>query len=140
MTQYISVPKILKALNTLKIMGNPYYQFIPVSEHFEDECKENDLEGFQFIYPEDEIMEEKIDDRSNEVEVTEETEGTKETKEAKDTEDTEAILEKEEEDYQLVSAMIIQKLATKRIVGIDFQLLQVKASIQVTFFKKGTGT
>ena len=100
MTQYISVPKILKALETLKIMGNPYYQFIPVSEHFEDECKENDLEGFQFIYPEDEIMEEKIDDRSNEVDVTEETEGTEETKEAKDTEDTEAILEKEEEDYQ----------------------------------------
>ena len=26
--QYISVPKILKALNTLKKMGNRYYQFI----------------------------------------------------------------------------------------------------------------
>ena len=57
MTQYISVPKILKALNTLKELGNPYYQFIPYTENFEDECRENDLEGFQFIYPEDEVVE-----------------------------------------------------------------------------------
>ena len=55
MTQYISVPKLIKALNTLKEMGNPYYQFIPMSINFADECRDNDLEGFQFIYPEDEI-------------------------------------------------------------------------------------
>ena len=55
MTQYISVPKIMKALNTLKELGNKYYQFVPQNVNFEDECREHDLEGFRFIYPEDEI-------------------------------------------------------------------------------------
>ena len=60
MIQYISVPKMIKALNTLKEMGNRYYQFIPTKVNFEDECRENDLEGFQFIYPEDEIAVEEL--------------------------------------------------------------------------------
>ena len=60
MVQYISVPKILKALDTLKEMGNRYYQFIPKKSNFEDACRENDLEGFHFIYPKDEIAREEM--------------------------------------------------------------------------------
>ena len=67
--QFISVPKILKALNTLKDLGNPYYQFFTESVNFEDECREHDLEGFNFLYPEDEIeknvIEEEKDDQQN---------------------------------------------------------------------------
>ena len=55
MVQFVSVPKIMKALRTLKRMGNIYYQFVHFSSDFEDECRENDLEGFHFIFPEDEI-------------------------------------------------------------------------------------
>ena len=52
MTQYISVPKILKALRTLKELGNPYYQFVDINDEFEDELRESYLEGFRFIYSE----------------------------------------------------------------------------------------
>ena len=55
MTQYVSVPKVLKALKTLKDLGNPYYQFIPICDEFKEKLKENDIEGFKFIYPEDGI-------------------------------------------------------------------------------------
>ena len=90
-------------------MGNPSYQFIPFSENFEDECKENDLEGFKFIYPEDEIMidaNEEKDKKAEETEgteVSEESEGTEgmeETEENGEAKDSEEILEKEEEEYQ----------------------------------------
>ena len=60
--QFVSVPKIMNALKTLKEMGNRYYQFVPISTHFEDECKENDLEGFNFLFPEDEFFDEKEDE------------------------------------------------------------------------------
>ena len=55
MVQYISISKIMKALKTLKALGNKYYQFVPFSTDFEDECREIDLAGFKFIFPEDEI-------------------------------------------------------------------------------------
>ena len=55
MTQFISVPKILKALQTLKTLGHPYYQFIKIGDDFVDNLKDNDIEGFNFLYPEDEI-------------------------------------------------------------------------------------
>ena len=55
MTQYISVPKVLKALNTLKSLGNPYYQFVTIDDNFVDDLRDTDIEGFNFIYPEDEI-------------------------------------------------------------------------------------
>ena len=83
LTQYISVPKIMKALITLKELGNPYYQFIPYNINFEDDCRENDLEGFQFIYPEDEITEDDVD-----------------ILEKSDENETESKVEKEEEEYQ----------------------------------------
>ena len=66
MVQYISVPKILKALNTLQEMGNRYYQFIPTNLNFEDECHENDLDGFHFIYPEDEINNDALETEESE--------------------------------------------------------------------------
>ena len=119
MIQYISVPKVIKALKTLKEMGNPFYQFIPFSDNFEDECREKDLEGFQFIYPEDEIIGEQIEgnkseamiiektgnieqnDKIEEAEKNDETDKTEEAGKTKDTEETELeILEKEEEEYQ----------------------------------------
>ena len=84
MVQYISVPKILKALQTLKELGNKYYQFVPQNVNFEDECREHDLEGFRFIYPEDEI---ECEDNSKEVE-----DDKLETEEDN--------VEKEEEEYQ----------------------------------------
>ena len=55
MTQFISVPKVLKALHTLKILGHPYYQFVKIDDDFVDDLRDNDIEGFNFIYPEDEV-------------------------------------------------------------------------------------
>ena len=49
-TQYVSVPKILKALETLKGLGNKYYQFIPDFDAFKNRCKETDTEGFSFLF------------------------------------------------------------------------------------------
>ena len=69
MTQYISVPKILKALATLKELENPYYQFIEINDQFEDDLKNQDLEGYKFIYPEDEVVNEdsKISHKSTDI-------------------------------------------------------------------------
>jgi len=67
MVQYISVEKIMKALQTLKELGNKYYQFIPLSSDFIDECREIDLEGFNFLFAEDEIL------TSNEIRADEES-------------------------------------------------------------------
>ena len=33
-TQYVSVTKVLKALETLRELGHPYYQFVPDIEKF----------------------------------------------------------------------------------------------------------
>ena len=52
-TQYVSVPKILQALNSLKSLGNPYYQFVPNIEDFSARCKENDADGFQLFFSDD---------------------------------------------------------------------------------------
>ena len=40
-TQYVSVEKIIKALTTLKSLGNQYYQFVPDFEEFK-KCKNTD--------------------------------------------------------------------------------------------------
>ena len=86
MAQYISVPKITEALKTLKKMGNKYYQFVPLASNFEDDCRDKDLEGFNFIFPEDEICKE----------------DPKETKEddQKEKESDENEIEKELEQYE----------------------------------------
>ena len=55
MTQYVSVPKVIKAIQTLKALGHKYYQFPFDSESFLSKCQEEDVEGFNFLYPEDEI-------------------------------------------------------------------------------------
>ena len=49
MVQYISIPKIIGALQTLKELGNKYYQVVSFSNDFEDKCRETDLNGFQFL-------------------------------------------------------------------------------------------
>ena len=52
-TQYVSVPKLVKALETLKALGNRYYQFVPDYAQFKEKCKETDIDGFNFLFPED---------------------------------------------------------------------------------------
>ena len=69
MTQYVSVPKVLKALSTLKSLGHPYYQFVPISYDFIDDLREKDIEGFQFIFPEDEVVTEAISADTSEGEI-----------------------------------------------------------------------
>ena len=49
-TQYVSVPKIFQALNSLKSLGNPYYQFVPNIEDFSARFKENDADGLQLFF------------------------------------------------------------------------------------------
>ena len=56
MTQYVSVPKLETALQTLKSLGHQYYQFQLETEEFLDTCKERDIEGFNFLYPGDELL------------------------------------------------------------------------------------
>ena len=58
-TQYVCVPKIIKALQTLKSLGNQYYQFIPDLNEFKAKCKETDTEGFNFLFQDN--IEENID-------------------------------------------------------------------------------
>ena len=100
MVQYISVPKILKALNTLKKMGNRYYKFIPQNINFVDECHENDLEGFQFIYPEDEINREKLDAIDIDAKDNEMEDNEVEDNEVEDNEEEDNEIEKKEAEYQ----------------------------------------
>ena len=111
MVQYISVPKIIKALSTLKLLGHKYYQFVPLTMNFRDLCKENDLDGFRFIYPEDEIFEtpaEELDEiRTNNKQTLENCNATLEIEPTSDytsnneTQDNtlEDEIEKEEEEY-----------------------------------------
>ena len=49
-TQYVSVPKLIKALETLKSLGNKYYQFVPDLSEFKERCKSKDAEGFNFLF------------------------------------------------------------------------------------------
>ena len=69
--QYVSTTKILKALNTLKDLGNKYYQFVPDMDVYKQKCKTNDPEGFALIFDDedegtlnvnDEAQEEVCDD------------------------------------------------------------------------------
>ena len=61
--QYVSVPKILNALKLLKSLGNRFYVELPITETFENDCRENDVEGFQFLFP-DEDQNENEDDET----------------------------------------------------------------------------
>ena len=51
--QYVSVKKVFQALQTLKNMGNKYYQFVPEPEEFKERCKAMDIEGFRLLYPDE---------------------------------------------------------------------------------------
>ena len=57
-TQFVSVPKLIKALETLKSLGNKYYQFVPDLSDFKEKCKETDVEGFHFLFPDDTLHDE----------------------------------------------------------------------------------
>ena len=48
--QYISVEKVLQALNTLKMLGNRYYQFIPDFQAFKNKCEETDKDGYDLLF------------------------------------------------------------------------------------------
>ena len=56
MTQYVSVSKLVKALESLKKLGNKYYQFVPETENFKEKCLSTDIEGFCLIFPQDELL------------------------------------------------------------------------------------
>ena len=43
--QYISTKQIFEALQTLKQLGNKYYQFVPELDEYRRRCKENDPNG-----------------------------------------------------------------------------------------------
>ena len=62
-TQYVSVPKVLKALETLKRLGNRYYQFVPDIDTFKERCQETDTDGFNFLF-QDELDNEKKEDQA----------------------------------------------------------------------------
>ena len=53
LTQYVSVVKVCKALQTLKNMGNKYYQFVPEAENFKEKCRASDIEGFNLLFPDE---------------------------------------------------------------------------------------
>ena len=57
-TQYVSVPKVLKALETLKKLGNKYYQFVPDFDDFKKKCKDTDTEGFSLLFQDEKENEE----------------------------------------------------------------------------------
>ena len=69
-TQYLSVPKILKSLETLKKLGNKYYQFIPNLETFKNRCRETDTEGFNFLFQDEDEDKEDADYCSKTVDET----------------------------------------------------------------------
>ena len=52
--QYISTKKIFEALNTLKNLGNKYYQFVTDLDSYKRKCRKTDPDGFDFIFNESE--------------------------------------------------------------------------------------
>ena len=53
--QYVSVPKVLAALHTLKIY-NRYYHFVPDIIQFKEKCRESDVGGFNLLFPNDDEL------------------------------------------------------------------------------------
>ena len=66
--QYISTKKIFEALNTLKSLGNKYYQFVSDMDNYKKKCQNMDPKGFDFIFREveDEVL---TEDKNEETEV-----------------------------------------------------------------------
>ena len=54
-TEYVCVEKILKALKTLKSLGNKYYQFVPDFEEYKARCEKNDKDGHAFLFGENDF-------------------------------------------------------------------------------------
>ena len=100
-TQYVSVDKILRALETLKNLGNRYYQFVPDFCQFKKKCKETDTDGFNFLFQEEtENEEETINDENKNVVLEEnieinQEEGEELNKELNDNKDDDFINEEE---------------------------------------------
>ena len=66
--QYINVEKCKKALNLFVEQGNPLYANISIIEDYEDFVRDNDLEGYLMINPQDEnLSEHEIEDSTHEV-------------------------------------------------------------------------
>jgi len=66
MIQYISIDKVIKALKTLKKLGHKYYQFSFENDDFVQRCKDSDIDGFNFLYPEDEFECENVQHKKEE--------------------------------------------------------------------------
>ena len=48
--QYISTKNIFEALQTLKRLGNKYYQFVPDIDSYKKRCQETDPDGFNLLF------------------------------------------------------------------------------------------
>ena len=110
-TQYVSVPKLIKALETLKSLGNKYYQFVPDLSEFKERCKSKDAEGFNFLFSEEENEDVKIplltdtedsDCEEFDMPKNEKKDSTRENnKEDKNNKNSEeSLVDKEEEEYE----------------------------------------
>ena len=62
LVQYVSVTKIMKALSTLKELGNEYYQFVPHTDNFENKCREQDIDSFKLLFPDSNAIGENTED------------------------------------------------------------------------------
>ena len=63
--EYVDVDKIHKALYALKDSGNKYYQFVPVDANYKEKCRSSDIEGFNFIFPNEAEDETESDEDEN---------------------------------------------------------------------------
>ena len=46
----MSIKKIFKALKTLKLLGNKYYQFVPEFENYRTKCKDKDPNSYNLLF------------------------------------------------------------------------------------------
>ena len=65
----MSVSKLLKALKSLKQLGNRYYQFVPETINFKEKCKEMDIDGFRLMFPCDELFNDNHDESTSCIEI-----------------------------------------------------------------------
>ena len=48
--QYISTKRIFAALETLKKLGNKYYQFVPDLDKYKTKCQNDDPDGYELLF------------------------------------------------------------------------------------------
>jgi len=51
--KYVSIPKVLRSLETLKNLGNKHYQFVSSIDGFKDRCKEHEINDHKISFSDD---------------------------------------------------------------------------------------